>query len=795
MYSISFKTIFRSLIKNKRYSLISIGGLVIGISVFMLLALWTNDELSFNKGYQNYRSVAKIMRNEFGSSDGIITSDIMTTGMGTMLKTSYGSHFSKIAMVRANVEDRIITSGENKYTERGYFMQPDGPDILSLHMLCGKRDGLKDINSILLSRSLAKKLFGDVYPVGQLVKMDASSDMLVTGVYDDLPGNSEYAEAKYFAPLDKYLEGWSHLNVWNNYNMYILVQLKPGSDFKQTSLAVKHAIHQYDPKSQTEFFLHPMSKWHLDSTFENGVLVMSNRFELLLLLGSMGLLVLLLACINYMNLSTARSEQYSKEIGIRKTLGSERYQLIEQLLSETMIATFIAFLLALCTTWAVLPWFNQVSGKEISIPWDNYWFWLLTIAFLFIVSLLTGSYPAIYLSSFKPLKALGGVNHKTSLGATTREVLVIFQFTISIALIIASVIIYKQVQYTKNRPVGYTAKGLISLYMNTPDYKGKYHTLRDELKKTGVVQEIAVANNPILSMKGWSPDYNWRGKNKEFNPSFLTMKVSYEYGKTIGLQFASGRDFSRDLQSDQSGILINESTLHLMGLTSPIGENVTWFSENPNKPNSYTILGVVKDMVKGSPYELAPPVVMFLSNEDLKWLYIRINPGVSVSEALPKIENVTSKIVPSSPFDYHFVDEQYNAKFMEEERIGKLALFFTLMAIVISCLGLLGFAAFLTERRTKEIGVRRVNGAKVSEILAMLNKDLVKWVVIAFVISCPVAWFTMHKWLENFAYKTELSWWIFALAGFLALGIALLTVSWQSWKAATRNPVEALRYE
>jgi ABC-type antimicrobial peptide transport system permease subunit len=761
----------------------------------MLLALWTKDELSFNKGYENYRSIAKIMRNEFGSSDGIITSDIMTTGMGTMLKTSYGSHFGKIAMVRANVEDRIITSGEYKYTERGYFMQPDGPDILSLHMLHGKRDGLKDINSILLSRSLAKKLFGDVYPVGQLVKMDASSDMLVTGVFDDLPANSEYAEAKYFAPLDKYLEGWSHLNIWNNYNMYILVQLKPGSEFNQTSLAVKHAIHQYDPKSQTEFFLLPMSKWHLDSTFENGVLVMSNRFELLLLLGSMGLLVLLLACINYMNLSTARSEQYSKEIGIRKTLGSERYQLIEQLLSETMIATFIAFLLALCTTWAVLPWFNQVSGKEISIPWDNYWFWLLTLAFLFIVSLLTGSYPAIYLSSFKPLKALGGANHKTSLGATTREVLVIFQFTISIALIIASVIIYKQIQYTKNRPVGYTAKGLISLYMNTPDYKGKYHILRDELKKTGVVQEIAMANNPILSMKGWSPDYNWRGKNKEFNPSFLTMKVSYEYGKTIGLQFACGRDFSRDLQSDQSGILINETTLHLMGLTSPIGENVTWFSENPNKPNSYTILGVVKDMVKGSPYELAPPVVMFLSNEDLKWLYIRINPGVSVREALTKIENVTSKIVPSSPFDYHFVDEQYNAKFMEEERVGKLALFFTLMAIVISCLGLLGFAAFLTERRTKEIGVRRVNGAKVSEILAMLNKDLIKWVVIAFVISCPIAWYAMHHWLENFAYKTEFSWWIFALAGLLALGIALLTVSWQSWKAATRNPVEALRYE
>jgi hypothetical protein len=538
-----------------------------------------------------------------------------------------------------------------------------------------------------------------------------------------------------------------------------------------------------------------MDKWHLHDKFENGVMVMSNRFELLLLLGSIGLLVLFLACINYMNLNTARSEQKSKEIGIRKTLGSERFQLIEQLLSESLVTTLMAFAIALLATWLFLPWFNQVSGKELAIPWINPWFWLSALCFVIIVSLLSGSYPALYLSSFKPMKALDGGNQKMRIGASAREVLVIFQFTISIALIICSFIIYRQVAHTKDRPVGYTAKGLISLYVNTPDYKGKYQILRDELIRTGAVEEIAASNNPVLSTKGWSPDYNWKGKQPDENPSFLTMRVSCEYGKTMGLQFVGGRDFSRDLQSDRSGILINQSTQKLMGLQSPVGEQVTWFSENPTKPKSFTVLGVVKDMVKGSPYESPPPVVMFLQEENLNWLIIRINPKVGASEALAKIEKVIGKTVPSLPFDYHFLDEQYNQKFQDEERIGKLALFFTLMAIVISCMGLLGFASFIAEKRTKEICVRRVNGAKVREILTMLNKDLIKWVAIAFVIAIPLAWYTMHKWLENFAYKTELNWWIFVLAGLLALGIALVTVSWQSWKAATRNPVEALRYE
>ena len=310
-----------------------------------------------------------------------------------------------------------------------------------------------------------------------------------------------------------------------------------------------------------------------------------------------------------------------------------------------------------------------------------------------------------------------------------------------------------------------------------------------------MVQEIAASNYPVLSTKGWNPDFQWKDKPSDYKPSFNTLQVTFEYGQTLGLQFIEGRDFRRELQSDLHGLVISESAKRLMGLTSPVGEVITRSQGNAAAPQSYNIIGVVKDIVRGSPYDPAPPVVMMIGPDDMKWLTIRIRPDVSTAMAMKKIGAVISKIVPSTPFDYHFIEDQYNARFMEEVRMGRLALFFTIMAILISCLGILGLAVFMAEKRTKEIGIRRVNGAGIGEIVHMLNREFVVSVAIAFAIAAPVAWVALHAWLQNYSYRTVLSWWIFALAGLLALVIALLTVSWQSWRAATRNPVEALRYE
>jgi putative ABC transport system permease protein len=787
------KSSLRSLTKNKGYSFINIGGLTLGIVVIMLIGMWIHDELSYNKYHDNYQSIVKVMRLNKSDNGEIFTGSWLTTGTGTLLKSEYSNYFKKVAMV-PRIENRVIEAGEKRLSENGYFMQAEGTEIFSLKMKFGSRDGLTDMNSILLSASLAKKLFGDINPVNQDVKMDAKWNLKVTGVYEDLPSNSEFNEASYFAPLDRYLAGRSNLNVWNNYNMTIYAQLNPNADPGKLSSIIEDAILPHI-NNKCKLFLHPMNRWHLFSRFENGKNAMSEQLKFVLIYGIIGFFVLLLACINFMNLTTARSDKYTKEIGIRKTLGAARYLMMRKFLSESLLLVLLSFILSFCLIILVLPWFNQLAGKELNVLWGNLWFWFSCLTFILITALLSGSYPAFYLSSFKPAKALKGNKQARNQTAKPRKFLVVFQFAISIILIIGTLTVNRQIQHAKNRPVGYTRKGLITLRPRSPEYSKKFHVLKNELKKNNAVYEVAAGNYPVTNNRGSNPFFEWKGKPSGVDPSFNTIKVSNEYGKTVGWELLSGRDFSKELKSDLSGVVINESAQKLMQLNNPVGETLKWSPPHFKEPRFYTILGVVKDMVKSSPYESTAPSIIFLSEKKLTWLFIRINPAVSAGKALSKIEKTFNKIIPSAPFDYQFADDEYNIKFREEEQVANLASVFAVLAIIISCLGLFGLATFLAERRIKEIGIRKVNGAKISEILSMLNKDFIKWVAIAFVVACPIAYYAMNKWLENFAYKTTLSWWIFALAGVLALGIALLTVSWQSWRAATRNPVEALRYE
>lgn len=790
-----FKTILRTLVNNKSYSFISIGGLAIGMAVVMLIVLWIYDELSFNKYHGNYDTIARVMYNDVENGQ-TYTSQILTTGLGTLLKSSYGNHFEKIVIARSRIENRIIAFDEKKFSENGYFMQSEGPEMFSLKMIHGSRNGLIDMNSILLSESLAQKLFGNSDPVNQFVKMDANWDMKVTGVYKDLPANSEFSDASFFTPLDRYISGWLTLDSWDNYNMQIYVQLHSKADLEKVSSGIKDLMKPYSVNSKPEVFLHPMSKWHLYSQFENGVQVTSERMKYVWMYGLIGFFVLLLACINFINLSTSRSDRYAKEIGIRKAIGSGRSQLVRKFLGESLLITVFAFALASVIIYLILPWFGEATGKELFFPWGNLFYWLLCLAIIIITAMLAGGYPAFYLSSFDPVKAIRGGSLTDSFTALPRKILVVFQFAVSISLIICTLIVNKQIQFARDRPVGYSQEGLITLRPGSPEFKGKYSLLRTELIRTGVVEDIAVSNYPVTNTLGNNGGFEWKGRDPSFNPSFNTIFVSYEYGKTLGLQFIDGRDFSREFKSDLSCVLINESALKLMDLENPVGETLTSARQFPElQTNKFTILGVFKDMIKGSPFEPARPSIIFLTENDLSWLFIRINPTVSATAAIPKIEDVFNKVIPSAPFDFKFIDQEYDLKFREEERVGQMAGFFTVFAIIISCLGLFGLATFLAEKRTKEIGIRKINGARIWEILVMLNKEFIKWVAIAFVISAPVAWLIMHNWLEHYPYKTDLSWWIFALAGSIALVIALLTVSWQSWRAATMNPVEALRYE
>ncbi len=795
MYKSYFKIGWRNLMRNKGYSFINIGGLAMGMAVALLIGLWVYDELSFNKYHENYETIAQVYRSEILGGEKEVNTPLVT-GLGTLLKTEYGSHFKTVAMVRARTEERVIAFGEKKFTQSGYFMQAEGAEILTLKMIEGTRQGLKEMKSILLSESLAKKLFGNADPINQVVMMDAKWDLKVTGVYEDLPRNSTFNEASYFAPLDLYIDGWATLDAWDNYFVYVFVQLYPGGDFEETSKIIKDVmlshVNAESAETNPEIFLHPMSQWHLNSEFKNGKLVTSKRMMSVWYYSAIGIFVLLLACINFMNLSTARSEKRAKEVGIRKSIGSLRSQLIQQFFGETFLVALIAAVIALIAVQLTLPWFNDVSDKNISLPIGQPLFWVTVIGFILFTGLLAGSYPALYLSSFDAVKILKGTFKAGRFAMVPRRVLVVVQFTVSITLTIGTIIVYQQIQFAKNRPVGYSRANLIELRTSSPEYKGQYQSLRNELKNTGVVEEIAEANYSVTDTRGWNGGFSWH--DKKYDAAFNTIFVSHEYGQTIGWKFIEGRDFSRAFPSDLSGIIINESALKILSLENPVGESLNWSPSGDNR-GDYTILGVVKDMVKGSPYEPTDPSIIFLSNRDMEWLYIKMKPTVSPHTALPKIQSVLASIVPSAPFDYTFADEAYGAKFRAEERIGKLATFFSVLALIISCLGLFGLATFMAEQRTKEIGIRKIMGASVSNLWKMLSKDFVILVIVSCGLAIPISFYFMNSWLGQYEYRTNISWSIFFITGIGALAITLLTVSFQAIKAALMNPVESLKTE
>lgn len=792
MFRNYFKIGWRNLAISKGYSFINISGLAAGMAVAMLIGLWVWDELSFNKNHDHYSTIAMVMTQE-----GEYTNDILTTGMGSLLKTDYSNHFQSVAMVRGRIEERAIAVEDNSFLQNGYFMQAEGPEMFSLNMLKGTRKGLNDMNSILLSGSLANKLFKDKNPLGQVVRMDDRWDLTVTGVYEDLPINSEFSEASYFAPLDLYLNGWSSLDVWNNYNMYVFVQIHSHTNFTAVSSTIKDAMapHLNENASNQEIFLHPMNKWHLYSEFENGNYVTSKNLTFLWFMAIIGVFVLILACINFMNLSTARSEKRAKEVGIRKAIGSIRGQLISQFLTESFLVVVFSFVMSVMLVLLILPWFNHVAGKELTILWTNPIFWFTGICFILFTSLLAGSYPAFYLSSFKPLKVLKGTFRAGAGTVIPRKILVVLQFTVSISLIIGTIIIYQQIQFTKNRPVGYTREALITLPVRSPEFSEKYDALRNSLKNSGLVEEIALANYPITSSKGWNGGFDWPDRDPNFRQSFNTARVSPEYGRTIGLEFVEGRDFSRELASDKDAIIINESALELMGIDNPIGKTITspalWWPAG----KQFTIIGVCKDMVKGSPYESAFPSIIFNHEQNLNEVFIRLNPQMSASEVLPKAEKIFHAHLPFVPFDYKFADDAYNRKFAAEQRIGDLAGFFTILAILISCMGLFGLASFIAEQRTKEIGIRKVLGASIGNLWKMLSKEFIILVGISCLIAIPLSYYMLQNWLQSYEYRTDIALWILAVTALGSLAITLITVSFQSVKAALKNPVNSLRSE
>lgn len=799
MINHNFKVSYRQMLKNKGYSFINIGGLAMGMVVAMLIGLWVRDELTFNQYHKNYESIAQMLRVESDGLGGIAVNNALTTGMGTLVKESFPDQIEDLFMVRARTQAPVISNGDLKYREIGVFLQPEGPEVLGLEIIHGTIQGLKEKRSILLSQTLSKKLFGEENPVGQTIKINASADLIVGGVYKDIPKNSKFSNASFFSRLSLLLgETPEAMNVWNNYNIDIYVKLADNVNQAQLAELITEKIKDhYDDwarESGQTFILNPMKDWHLRSEWNDGKRVLSQEMKFVRFYGVIGVFVLLLACINFMNLSTARSEKRAKEVGIRKTLGSLRKQLITQFYMESFLYTISAFGLSLLLLWALLPWFNETAGKGIAPPWKLTEFWLTSLAFILFTALVSGSYPATYLSSFKPIKALKGGLKPGKAASISRKVLVVFQFTISIALIIGTITVNNQIQAAKDRPIGYSPKGMIALAPGSPRFGQQKELMKQEIMKTGMAQAVGFSNYPVTSTLGWNGGFTWEGMDPGFDQSFNTITISNGYADAVGMEFISGRDFDPNRETDKNAIIINQSAMKAMQLENPIGTIVKY---NPGWRDAvnYTIIGVVKDMIKGSPFLQTDQSIMFLEQEYTSYMYVRLNPNVNPSESIVAIGEVYSEILPEAPFDFQFADDQYNQKFDAELRIGKLAKFFTLLAILISCMGLFGLSSFVAEQRTKEIGIRKVLGASVINLWQLLSKDFALLIVIACLIAIPVSYQVLQDWLNSYEVKTQLYWWVFAVAGLGGLVVTLATVSFQALKAAVANPVKSLRSE
>lgn len=789
-----FKIAWRNLLKNKQSSSINIGGLAMGMAVAMLISFWIWDELTYNQYHENHDRVARIMQHQTSNGQ-VYTGEAIPFPLGEELKTNYGDNFKYQAL--ASWQGDHIVSRENDHQKKnGIYMDKDGPKILSLKMIQGTLNALDDPHSILLSAKAARAFFSDQDPMGQMLKINNSQEVKVAGVFEDLAHNTDFRDLEFMAAWDLYIttEPWIQRakTQWGNNSFQGFVQINDQADFASVNGRIEKAKLNNVPDDQKKFnariFLHPMNNWHLHTGWKEGVQT-GGQIEYVRMFAVIGAFVLLLACINFMNLSTARSEKRAREVGIRKTVGSARHQLIGQFLCESVLVAFIAFFFALILTQLLLPWFNATAHKQMSIPWTRPGFWGICLAFTWVTGLLAGSYPALFLSSFQPVKVLKGTFKAGKLAGLPRKALVVTQFTVSVALIIGTIIVYQQIQYTKNRPIGYDRNGLVMIEMSSSDFYGKYDVLRSELKQKGAIVEMAESSSPLTDVWSNNGGFNWEGKDPNLDTDFASFWVTHEYGKTVGFQMVEGRDFSRDFATDSSAMLINEAAVEFMNIKDPVGKRIEW------NRRVYTVVGIVKNMIATSPFKPVKQAVYILDYGNVNWMNFRLNPDKSVKESLAIMEEVFRKVIPSAPFDYKFTDEEYAAKFSQEERVGKLATFFAVLAILISCLGLFGLASFVAEQRTKEIGIRKIVGASVFNLWQLLSKDFVLLVLIASTISIPLAYYYLHGWLQGYDYRISIEWWVFALSVAGALLVTLATVSFQAIKAAVANPVKSLRTE
>lgn len=788
MFRNYLKIALRSLTRNAVYSFINIGGLAIGLASGILILLWVADELSFDTFHENGKELSQVWIN--ATYDGAVNS---------FNSVPYPT-YPELKLVDSRIKNTCVTNwggssllavGETRFKKNRLYVSEEFLEMFRFTLLQGNASSvLDDAQNIVLSESTARALFGDQEAVGQTIRVDNTFDAKVTGILKDIPANSSFEFDCLLSHKILEQEGWfkDEGSSWDNYSFQVYAELQPGVAKEDVEATIKDLLKK---KGQVdiprEFFLHSLLDWRLYSNFENGK-TSGGRVDYVKGFSVIAIFVLIIACINFMNLATARSERRAREVGVRKSVGSRRRDLVFQFLGESILITLIAFVIAIFLVELSLPLYNNLTEKKLLLDYAHPVFWLVSLGLVVLIGTISGSYPALFLSGFNAAKVLKGkvIEHRG--GASPRKILVVVQFLVSMLLTISTLVITEQINYVKKRDLGYAQQNLLTI-PNTDEIGKNYQVIKQELINSGAVASVTKSSSPITEI--YSNNFmDWPGKPKDQKVLFITIATEQDYTKTMGIKVLEGRDFIDD--RDTASVLVNKAAVDVMGLENIIGTKVGFWGND----NRATIVGVIDNVTMGSPYREASPMFLTYIPSWSNAITVRLDATNDIPGALAKVETIFKKYNPAYPFEYSFVDEDFNKKFTTINLISRLSILFAGLAIVITGLGLFGLAAFLAEQRTKEIGIRKVMGASVTSLVSLISKEFSWLVIVAFVLAAPLTWWLMTDWfLSRYAYRIDFPWWTLIIGGFIALIFALAIVSMQALKAATANPVNSLRSE
>ncbi|GAB3926972.1 ABC transporter permease [Mucilaginibacter myungsuensis] len=784
-----FKIAWRNIKRHKGFSLLNAGGLSLGMASCLLLLLYIGYHLNYDKQFADLDRIYIIQNNQPG--DGVIHTFTSTPRpMAQAIKTQ-APGVEAVARFCSYTAEGLITYNDKAFKKNGAFVDNSYFEIFNYRFVKGDAGkALIQPNSIVLTEDMAKILFGDADPIAKVIKRNDKTELIVTGIIENLKPNTSY-KFDYLLPWAVFEneQDWVKNSGWGSNFARTFVKLKDAAGFAQADGVVRKLIAQNNEGDKAVAMLYPYGKLHLYSDFKNGKVV-GGLIDQVKMFAVLALVILLIACFNFMNLSTARSEERAKEVGIRKAIGSGRQMLIWQFVVESVMLCLFSMVIALFLLSATIPWFNNLLNIKLSFPYADPLFWIGLITLALVTGLAAGSYPAFYLSSFNPIKVLKGTFKAGNSGLPVRKVLVVMQFVSAVFLITATICIYRQIKYVQNKSIGYDKADLVQIRAEGV-LKDKAELLFAQLKAKGAITHGTTLLQSMTSSGNNTWNISWPGKREDERILFDVFHGGFDLTKTTGMKLIAGREFSKSYPADTAGfnLMVNEAAVKVMNLKDPVGAVIKMGGADA------TIIGVYKDFVWGSPYDKIRPMYTSCSGYTASEIVLRLNNQNSIQQNFEAIEKELKAINPSYPPVIQFVDADFDKKFQAEQLLGTLANLFGGLAIVISCLGLFGLAAYAAEQRTKEIGVRKVLGASVGNVVTLLSKDFIKLVAIAIVLAVPLAIYVLGKWLDGYEYRISLSWWILALAGAITALIALITVSFQAIRAALANPVKSLRSE